>query len=182
MLLSLDKLQKSEVLFDFEENAEFFPALAEIEEAGECDFQDSVRGRIRAFLAGEFVEVEGHLETRIKLACSRCLTGIEQPLAVDFAVTFSSNPPEVEQEEGEIELSAEELGLIPFTGEEVDLTEAVQEQVVLNIPLRPLCSQKCRGLCPQCGHDLNQGECGCETPVLSSKFAALKDFKVEKKD
>jgi uncharacterized protein len=73
------------------------------------------------------------------------------------------------------------MGLIPFAGEEIDLREVVQEQVIMAMPLRPLCDEACRGLCQNCGADLNEGSCACPPTDFSIKFSALKSFKAEKK-
>jgi uncharacterized protein len=83
----------------------------------------------------------------------------------------------------EIELTADDLGLISFEGDEIDLVDGIQEQVIMALPFKPLCREGCRGLCPQCGADLNLGDCACsEPPVLEGKFSILKNFKVEKKN
>ena len=71
----------------------------------------------------------------------------------------------------EIELGAEEIGLILFHGEEIDLRDAVQEDVLMAVPMKTLCRPECKGLCPQCGADLNQGDCGCERKIINPKFA-----------
>ena len=80
----------------------------------------------------------------------------------------------------EVELSAEEMGLIPFAGEEIDLREALQEQFIMALPQRALCREACKGLCPHCGADLNRVSCGCEPPAFNSRFDALKSFKADK--
>ena len=87
-------------------------------------------------------------------------------------------PEDVEPEE--IEISAQDMGLIYFQGEEVNLRDGIQEQVVMAFPIRPLCRENCRGLCAACGADLNQVDCGCDLTPVSNKFAALKDLKLDK--
>jgi uncharacterized protein len=83
--------------------------------------------------------------------------------------------------EEEVELRVEDIGLIYFRGEEINLRDGIQEQVVMAFPLRFLCTEACKGLCTQCGADLNQGDCGCKVEPTTNKFAALKDLKLNKK-
>jgi uncharacterized protein len=182
LLIRVEDIKGEGLVLDAEETAGDFPTLSEIIAAGECEFPAPLKVHLRAQRVGELVEVEGEVETRIRLSCSRCLKGFEMPLATRFALTFSRELPEVSAEPGEeeVEISAEEMGIILFHGEEIDLRDAVQEQVVMALPLRPLCDEGCRGLCPQCGADLNQGDCGCAPPPFRSKFDALKDFKPDK--
>ena len=75
---------------------------------------------------------------------------------------------------------AEDAGLIGFRGEEIDLTEGIQEQVVLNLPMRPLCREDCKGLCAACGADLNLGECNCRRQPPDGPFAALRHLRLGK--
>ncbi len=184
MRLRVDDIKENGLLLEFSEPPEDFPALAELtaEEEG-IAFLAPLQIRLRAIRVQELVEVEGSLDTRLRYPCSRCLQAFEAPLAVSFDLTYARDIPEAidsEDEEG-IELTPEDLGLIPFQGEEIDLREGLQEQVVMALPLQPLCNVSCRGLCPHCGADLNRKPCGCTPPVFGNKFAALKDLKVETK-
>ncbi|NNL77900.1 MAG: DUF177 domain-containing protein, partial [Desulfobacterales bacterium] len=81
----------------------------------------------------------------------------------------------------EVELSTEEMNLIYFQGQEINLKEAIQEQVIMAFPLRALCKKNCNGLCPKCGVDLNAGDCNCDREPCGQKFAALKKLRVDKK-
>lgn len=183
MLIHIDEIKNEGLVLDFEESAEVFPVLQEMADTGECLFLEGIRIHLRAFKVHEMIEVEGRVATRVRLSCSRCLKDFDLPLEETFALTFSRRLPEVmeEAEEEGAELSAEDMGLILFHGDEIDLTDEIQQQVIMALPVRPLCSESCKGLCPRCGADLNEGECGCEREDFNIKFAALKDFKVEKK-
>lgn len=177
--IRIEDIKGEGLVLDFEEDALVFPTLGEISAAGECGFPAPLRIHLRVQKAGEMVEIDAEVKTRVSLTCSRCLKGFEMPLATRFALTYAEELPEIsgEEDEEEVELSAEEMGIILFHGEEIDLREAVQDQVVMALPLRPLCSEECRGLCPQCGADLNQGDCGCAPLAFNPKFGTLKDFK-----
>jgi len=178
--LHVDDIKEQGLLLDFCEPPESFPALEELQLQGEVSFDGPivVTGRVQR-VAG-LVEIEGAVQAAARMPCGRCLEDVVLPLDARFSVTFSRELPEVVDEEdgSELELSAEEMGLIPFSGDEIDLREAIQEQVVMALPLRPLCRPECLGLCPQCGADLNHEKCGCEEPVFNSKFGSLRDFKI----
>lgn len=183
MLIRIDEIKDDGLVLAREESFDAFPALAEIVASGECTFVAPLVIGLKVYRIGEMVEVEGTVQSRVRLACGRCLVEYEEPLSSRFALTFARELPEIggESEEEEVELEAEEMGLILFAGDEIDLCEALAEQVIMALPMRPLCQSGCRGLCPQCGANLNEVDCGCVPPVFNPKFAALKDLKPEKK-
>jgi uncharacterized metal-binding protein YceD (DUF177 family) len=128
-----------------------------------------------AFAAGEFV---GHLV----VACSRCVGPVRLDLQEKLRVTFMP-PSEIPADDADAasedgpEVAAEDLDLFPFDGEKIDVEPLLREQFVLAIPYAPLCKEDCKGLCPQCGIDLNTGTCTCEKPI-DPRLAALKGLKL----
>ncbi len=129
-----------------------------------------------AFAAGTF---KGHLI----VACSRCVGPVKLVLDETLRVTFMP-PGEMPQEEagdtaGEegAEVSEEDLDVFAYDGEKIDLEPLFREQFVLAIPYAPLCAEDCKGLCSQCGIDLNTGTCSCEKPI-DPRLAALKGLKL----
>ena len=82
-------------------------------------------------------------------------------------------------DEEEVELGEDDLGLIGYSGEEIDLDAELAQEVIMALPQQFICSEECAGLCPVCGENQNQVECGCERPVFNSGLAALKGFKVK---
>jgi uncharacterized protein len=180
MRIHLDQLNQRELLLEFEEKPETFPVLADMIKQKECDVLAPIKIRLRVYRVSDIIEVEGNLETRIRLFCSRCLQAYEMQLASRFDLTYTrsiSDDIEAFDHHKEVELKAQDLGLIFFKGEEIDLKEGIQEQAVLAFPIQPLCQQRCKGLCSRCGADLNQGDCGCDRGSQNSQFAALKNLK-----
>jgi uncharacterized protein len=175
MLVYVEQLKEAGLALEFEVPPARFPVLREMENRRECGFEEPIRTRLRAARIGELVEVEGDIRTAVRLTCGRCLTEFTMPLETAFALAYTQGLPEhIPGDEPEArEMAAEEAGLIVFRGESLDLTEGVQEQVVLALPLRPLCRETCRGLCPGCGADLNQESCRCPQRDGNSPFAAL---------
>ena len=117
---------------------------------------------------GEGVFVRGRLRTTVRLACRRCLASVEQPVDDTVDLLYQTLGPDDEEAEGEVYP-------LPARGDELDLREAVREQLLLRAPRFALCREECRGLCPSCGADRNQGDCGCVPEPAVSPWDALKN-------
>ncbi len=115
------------------------------------------------------VRAWGRISSVLTLECGRCLTHFDHPIDSRFDVTFSSRS----EDEDELELTEADLEVIHLQGDSVDLVELVREQVLLEVPIAPLCADGCKGICPHCGANLNQGPCACNEAV-DPRFAALK--------
>ena len=183
LILHVEQLKDQEIFHQFEENAQDFPLLAEMVVHRESEFLSPLKIRLKAFRIKELYEVQGTFSTSVRLTCSRCLKDFETTLASDFELTYTKEVPGLMDvlDEQEIELKIEEIGLMYFKGEEIDLHQGIQEQVVMALPLQPLCDENCKGLCPQCGSDLNRGACECAHESSSNPFAVLKYLKIDKK-
>lgn len=184
MIIELDDIKEQGLSLELIEAYDRFPALNELHADGEAIFIQPLDIKLMARKFEGMVIVEGSVTTAVRLQCCRCLQEFEQSLDASFSVTYARQLPDMEDggDDGEVELQAEDLGMLAFEGDEIDLTETVQEQVVMAMPFKPLCREDCHGLCSQCGADLNAGDCGCRDQVMGGKFAALKDFKVKKTD
>jgi uncharacterized metal-binding protein YceD (DUF177 family) len=75
--------------------------------------------------------------------------------------------------EAEVELDQDDLGVLVLDGEHLDTEPLIQEQVVLEIPMKPLCATECKGLCPRCGADRNLTSDCCEEPASDERWEAL---------
>lgn len=138
MIINTKDIPESGMDVQFREPARFFPALKGLEGAGEYEFTESVQVRINAMKTSGMIQVVGKVETRVSLACGRCLKPCAYPVAKRLELTFARDLPEVYDSDTHelVEITTEEMGLIPVSGEEIDLTEAVQEQVVMALPMR----------------------------------------------
>lgn len=181
MKLQVSEIKERSVNLQLQEPAANFPVLAEMEKSGEVVFLTPVVVTLHAYSVGGMVELSGHVSVQIELPCGRCLVASPFELSSDFSQSYVEELPHVSGEDGqELELSAEEMGLELFEDDCIDLTEEIQQQLLLMFPDHPLCSESCKGLCAVCGTDLNLGQCCCDSRTTSLQFAALKDFKVEK--
>ena len=122
------------------------------------------------------LHIKGHVKADPVLECSLCLKNfpyhIDTDIDIDFAPTKSLGTSP------EHELGRSELDMEFYTGEEIEPLDIVVEQVLISIPMVPRHRPDCRGLCPVCGTDLNEADCGCqrEGPEKFGAFSALKDL------
>jgi len=182
LILHSEQIKDKELSRKFEEDPRTLPIIAEMIKSQACEFCKPLKISVKVFKIRELYEVEGHFESQIRISCSRCLNDFDAPLASCFALTYAKEVPGLMDvlDEKEIELKLEDVGLLYFRGEEINLQQGIQEQVVMALPVQPLCAQNCKGLCPHCGSDLNLKDCGCEQKPGSNKFAVLKNLKLDK--
>jgi uncharacterized protein len=183
MEILIEQIGEDGLVVEFEKSAATFPVLAEMVANDECEFPLPIKIALRAFRVVDMIEIEGDIETSVRLPCSRCLQPFETPLKSRFALTYMRRATDViEDTEApwEVELSAEDMGIVYFQGEKINLKDTIQEQVVMEFPLRALCKQDCKGLCSKCGADLNANLCDCDRSSPPGRFAVLKNLKLEK--
>jgi len=127
---------------------------------------------------GETVFIEGEIESVVEAACGRCLEAVRLPVRLDFRYTLV---PVKEDIKDNVELRTEDLDFGFYEGEVVDLSPLIYEQIMLQIPIKILCSEACKGLCPQCGTNLNVRSCDCRRDQGDERFAVLRNLKIAKK-
>lgn len=127
---------------------------------------------------GENVFVRGTLRGWLEVACSRCVGRARVAVDEALQVTYMPTAAIPEETEREVDLEEDDLELYPFDGESIDLQPLLRDQLVLSVPFAPVCDEACRGLCPECGGDLNNVDCGCEREVIDPRLAALKNIKL----
>ena len=156
-----------------------FPELNLLAKDGGPRFSEPLVFNLRLQKTGKFVEVDGHLDAVVSLNCGRCLQSFDQSLSESFSVTFVPRQKENETDE-DIELKADELGLVAYNDETLELGDTLQEQLLLAVPISPLCQQDCKGLCPECGTNLNIETCHCSRKPFNNKFTALAGMEFKK--
>lgn len=176
MQLELKHIKGGQLEQDYRCAVGDFPKLLELASAGDCVYRDPICLYLRFTRSGRMVEVAGHIKATLELTCGCCLGTFAYELAEDFDLTFvpEAEPADLALEQ---ELEPEELGLIPYDEDRLELLTPLQEQLLLAVPMHPLCSADCKGLCPVCGVDLNMTDCRCEKKVFNSKFGALAQLK-----
>lgn len=125
-----------------------------------------------AELLGSEIRVRGHLGTRLKACCDRCLAPVEIPLERDFDLLYRPIGSIAHEEEIKVPKDESEVGF--YSGDGVALPDVVTEQVILSVPMKIVCGPECLGLCPVCGANRNLEKCHCPLPRNESPFASLK--------
>jgi uncharacterized protein len=117
---------------------------------------------IRLTRTGEGLYLQGNLKAGTAVSCNRCLTEFEQPLEIELADLLAYPPGPQE----DLLLSVPETGML-------DLAPLLREYLVLDIPSQPLCRPDCKGLCPECGENLNENTCEHPQSHIDPRLASL---------
>lgn len=124
---------------------------------------------------GEEVRVKGNLTATLEAACDRCLEPVALPVKREFDLFYMPEESHTVTS-GETELLARDLDVSFYEDERIDVDELVLEQLELSLPTRILCQEDCKGLCAQCGTNLNTEQCNCQ-PSIDPRWQALADLK-----
>jgi len=137
---------------------------------------ERVTGRVQFLRTRAGLLVRAHLGLIEPETCSRCLKPLDQQVLIDFEEEFQSL---VDPRTGQV-LATDERDPDAFVIDEkhtLDLSEALRQYREVSLLMQPLCRADCRGLCPRCGSDLNESQCGCEAPAVDDRWAQLGTLK-----
>ncbi|HZS09626.1 MAG TPA: DUF177 domain-containing protein [Blastocatellia bacterium] len=124
---------------------------------------------------GVDIRLRGQIRAELELPCDRCLEPVGFEIETPVDLFFS--PGEYEAgKTGETELTERDLDFSVYENDEINLDEVILEQLELNLPMHVLCGEDCKGLCPQCGTNLNVEKCQCEAPI-DPRWQALADLR-----
>jgi uncharacterized protein len=181
--LIVDQIKDTPVAIHFDKPVADFPLLAGMQNDTGCRIAGNIQGDITATREFDNIRVSGRVTAPLALSCSRCLAEFTSFIDTNFTIFFrKANATAISASvEDELELGEMDLLSSTYSGDEIDLIHEIEEQVAMEIPLKPLCDDACKGLCHQCGTDLNTSSCSCSKEPVSLNFGALKDFKVTRK-
>ncbi|GAB4389983.1 MAG: DUF177 domain-containing protein [Thermodesulfovibrionales bacterium] len=120
------------------------------------------------------VHLRGDLTATLSLSCSRCLESFTRDVTIPLELEY--RPLRELEGEETYELRADELDTGFYEDDELDLGEISREQVLLNLPMKPLCTETCKGICPKCGANLNEAACGCDLRRVDERLQGLDKF------
>jgi len=122
------------------------------------------------------VYINGSITALFKVSCGRCLEDFDFKVDTPVALFLKK----LSDLKGEVELNASDMDVNALAGDEIDTSEILLSQIAMELPLRALCSEDCRGLCQRCGAELNKEPCRCVAEdEVDARLAALKGFKVQ---
>lgn len=182
MKLDVRRIPEEGITLTYQKDAGEFDSLRELVQEMKMQFMAPLDIVLDVQPERDFVRVKGQIETTLRLNCSRCLESFDMPVRQRFTLRYSHNIPADlhPTDAGGIELTAENIGLIFYSEGTIDFRAAVQEQVVLAIPYKPLCREACKGLCSGCGADLNREICRCRSDRSAGPFFVLRNLKLSR--
>ncbi|MBI4639399.1 MAG: DUF177 domain-containing protein [Candidatus Tectomicrobia bacterium] len=171
MLIDIDQIPEEGLKLEFQEP----PTILEFEDQGvRISGLVSIFCHVQKYRSTVFVR--GRIFTVLEMECGRCLETFPYRLESELEVDYQPAPAQEESEE-EVVLEDKELLTMYYTGREINLTEAVRDQIALEIPIQPIFSEQCRGLCPTCGTNLNIASCHCAIEKVDPRWEALKSLR-----
>ncbi|PYX93428.1 MAG: DNA-binding protein [Acidobacteria bacterium] len=178
MLIEIRELELHPV--DFKE--EFEPGAVDL--GPDIQQRTPLKGAGRAQLVEEHhgkhkslkdIRLQGQLSTSLDLYCARCLEPLSQDIKRDFDLLYRPLGADAGKPETPVSSTDAEIGY--YQGEGLLLEDALREQLLLALPLKVICREDCKGLCPQCGKNLNVEQCSCAEPVEDPRWSALKEIR-----
>lgn len=133
-----------------------------------------IKGFLKIDKIGTEVSIKGLENADVEQQCSRCLNTFITNIKTQINVVY--HPVVDIGKEEHYELKGDELNTGFYKGDMLDTDDLLIEQMLLNIPMKPLCSPGCKGICPKCGIDLNIKQCNCVVSEVDSRLAVLKQL------
>ena len=139
------------------------------------EHQELAHAEIKVRRSGDRIFCDGRARMSTLLECSRCLIEYTSDLNVVFNEVYLPAPETFEEDEYELTLMAS--GSAYYSNDEIDFDGLITEQLLLALPMKPLCKEDCRGICSKCGEDLNNNLCGCKNDGIDPRWLPLKKLK-----
>lgn len=166
MKLDLRQIKPDGTEFNYSELAQDLELAAQ-----GFEFPDPIEAVLSAAKSGDEIIVQGRVSTAIEMECARCLDIFEMEInpKIQFVIQLlDTNQPEFSTDD--------DFVILPKTTGEVDISDRIRESIILELPLKPLCFDGCRGLCPMCGVNLNETECDCTPDKSDERWDTLKQL------
>jgi uncharacterized protein len=154
--------------------------------AGEIDYESKINqtsvlhaegtAQLLNHSLGE-IRVQGGLKVTVEATCDRCAELATFPLESRFDLVYLPATDDRPGGEDEIDAAGIEVGY--YEGGGLSLNEILREVVLLALPMQLVCAEDCKGICPVCGQNRNQRECGCQPEEADDRWNKLKDFRAE---
>jgi uncharacterized protein len=135
-----------------------------------------VQGTVRLMRTDSGILAMGHFQTAVWYTCSRCVDRSSQDIEFELDEEFT---PSVDIDNGGRIQPRDDGGFTLTDMHELDLAEPVRQYAILELSLNPLCSPSCRGLCSQCGANLNTTDCGCDVTKADPRWDGLEALRIK---
>ncbi len=172
MIFDVDEIPEEGLQFELQEDKNHFKIDQE-----DTRLDDSVRVSGRLDRLEDEIYLNGNVQTVLIVLCARCLEPVRQEIKGKVSARFVPKNP-TQEWEPESEIHSSEIETECYTGHHINLTQTVHDQILLEVPQICLCSEDCKGLCGQCGINLNNDSCECLLEDdIDPRLAGLKDLK-----
>jgi uncharacterized protein len=114
--------------------------------------------------ANDILHLDGRLKINYRSECYRCLGTLSKALELKIDENFINSE------------NAEQTDMYPFEGKILDIGKALRDNIILNLPMKQLCSNDCRGICNKCGANLNEVQCGCSDDNIDPRMEGLNRY------
>jgi len=173
--IKLDEIKDSGYHLSCSKSKEWISEIFNDIEDREFTFTDDIKIQMDFFRSGKSIVISGLIATGIKMSCIRCLSDFDYHLEAEFHYTLC--PSDEKELAPEMEINRNDLDMLCYQGDSIDIPPLIREQILLTIPSSPLCRESCEGICSRCGSNLNQDLCQCDREEgTGSKFEALRHF------
>lgn len=134
----------------------------------------SVHGEVKLVLTNRSILATGKFNTLADCTCSRCLEEFQYPLEFELSEEFFPTGDILKGAPSPVAKAEEEDGFIIGEDHILDLSEALRQNMIIGLPVKPVCKPECAGLCQKCGQNLNIGQCGCSVEQIDPRWSPLK--------
>ena len=141
----------------------------QIDESLDMDNINAVKGEVTLIRTNRGLMAKGEITASVTGTCSRCIRSIDYEVSYDFEEECL---PSVNASEA-LSLPDQTDSITIDESKRVDLSEVIRQSPLRTMPVKPLCRPDCAGICPSCGHDLNQGPCRCPSHTYDQRWAKL---------
>lgn len=176
MFLSVKEMEVRKVRFDetlppgqIDFSGEELVQTSPLHATGTAELLDESDGEVR---------IQGRYTVTMGAECDRCLGRASFPLDAAFDLFYRPSTAIARVEEVEIDEGEAEIGF--YAGGGLELDEILLEQVLLALPMQRVCSEACKGICPNCGVNRNEAECNCRPAGSETRWEALQSLKAQK--
>jgi uncharacterized protein len=183
MLIEIHELERHPIEFD----EKFLPGRIDLgadlrqrgplEAKGRAQLVEEHHGKRKLI---QDIRLKGGVSGSLEIPCARCLAPVVQDVEREFDLLYRPQGADAGREELSVSGAEAEIGY--YQGAGLLLEDALREQVLLAVPLKAICREDCKGLCPQCGADLNLAPCSCPVAVGGPRWSALKEFRSKLED
>lgn len=174
MKISLDSITESPKEIKFAERIDQLNLIYGEDEVRDFHFPAFLDVDLVYYRSGRDLFFQAWLRGAVEGVCSRCLKRYSFPLEKRFDFVLSPDPVSAKSRE----LNRDEMGLSFYAAEEINLSPYIREQVLLALPMRPLCEDNCHGLCVSCGANLNEESCHCASSSGDPRMAFFRTLKL----